>query len=83
MKQQEITNCNACHLFIKAALFLDINWDKDHDKANLKAYQSWIRKLIYSVCGIKPDILFIVRQFEWHNSDPQIDYMKIAKQVVS
>lgn len=71
-----------CNLLIKIGLFLDIDYDKNSNKADLKTYQGLVRKLKYLACSIKPNILFIVDQHRKHSSDPQVGYMQIAKQVV-
>lgn len=65
-----MTNCNACNLPKKTGLFLDIDRDGNSDKADLKAYQTLIKKLMYLVCGTRPDISFIVGQLRRHNLDP-------------
>lgn len=65
-----MTNCNPYNLSMKAESFLDIDHDGDGDEADLKAYQSLVRKLIYLACSTRPNISFIVGQLGRHNSDP-------------
>ena len=37
---------------------------------------------MYPSCGTRPDITFVVRQLSYHNSDPRIGHLGIAKQVL-
>lgn len=54
----------------------------NYDKVDLKVYQRLIRKLMYLLCGTKPDIAFTVGQLSKHNTDPRIRHMKVVKKVV-
>lgn len=82
LESEGMTNCNPCNLLMKAGLFLNTDQDGDSEEADLKAYQTLVRKLIHLACGTRPDILFIVGQLGRHNSDPRVGHMQIAKQVV-
>ena len=37
---------------------------------------------MYLTCGTRPDIAFVVGQLSCHNSDPRIDHICIAKQIL-
>ena len=76
-----MTNCNFVNIPMKVGYFIDMQKPKDYKKAEIKLYQQLIDKLIYLLCGIKPDIFFAVRQLSKHNTDPQIGYLKLAKKV--
>lgn len=55
----------------------------DHCKEiNIKAYQHIIKKLIYLLCGTRPNIAFVVSQLSRHNANPRIGYFKNTKQII-
>lgn len=60
LKSNGMTNCKPCNLPMKAGFCLNIDYNEDSDKVDLKVYQSLGRKLMYSVYGTKPDISFII-----------------------
>lgn len=70
-----MTNCNMCNFLIKARSLFHIDYNEDNKETKLKAYQSFIEKLMYLTCSIKPNILFIIGQLERHNLDPRISHM--------
>lgn len=55
---------------------------EDYEKADLCIYQRLIEKLMYLVCGTRPDIAFVVGQLSKHNADPRKGHLQAAKRVV-
>ena len=47
-------------ILIKTSLAIEMADQKNYKKANLCIYQQLKRKLMYLVCGIRPDIIFVV-----------------------
>ena len=54
-------SCNAAILLMKAGLYIEGEETIDNDQANLKTYQYLVGKLMYLVCNIRLNILFVVR----------------------
>ena len=71
-----MTSCHPTVFPIKADFILFI------EQTDLTVYQRLIGKLIYLSCGTIPNIAFVVGQLSRHNSNPQIDHLYIAKQVL-
>lgn len=55
---------------------------KNYKEVNLQTYQCLIKKLIYLVCGTRPDIAFVVEQLSRHNANLRKNHYYIAKKVV-
>lgn len=55
---------------------------EDYNETNLYTYQKLVKKLIYLLYNIKPDIVFAVKQLSRHNVDPKKEHLQVAKQVV-
>lgn len=54
----------------------------NYKKAEIKPYQQLIKKLIYLLHHIKPDIAFAIKQLDKYNSDFKISHIKVAKKIV-
>lgn len=67
---------------MKAGSAIEMNKPDDYNKADLRAYQQLIGKLMYLACGTRPDIAFAVGRLSKHNADPQKSHLRAAKRVV-
>ena len=67
---------------MKAGSTIEMNEPDDYDKADLGTYQRLIGKLMYLVCGTRPDIAFVVGRLSEYNTDPQKGHLRAAKRVV-
>lgn len=56
-----MTNYNPYNFQIKIRLFLNINYNKNSNKASLKTYQSLVENLIYFAYSTKLNISFIIK----------------------
>lgn len=65
---------------MKIELFLIFNQVKDYLLIDMIAYQCLIRVLVYPAYETKSDIVFVVGQLSYHNSDPHVGNICIAKQ---
>lgn len=54
-------NCNLGNHLIKARLFFNIGCEGDSNKTNLKAFQNFIKNLIYLIYSIRLNIIFIIK----------------------
>lgn len=54
---------------METGCFIDMQELGDYKKAEIKPYQQLIDKLIYLLCGTKPNIFFIIRQLNKYNAD--------------
>lgn len=59
-----------------------MNKADNYNKTDLKVYQHQIRKLIYFLCSIIPDIPFVVGHSSKWNVDSRIGYFRAVKQVI-
>ena len=82
LESEGISSCYPTILPVKAGSTLTLNQVDNHTPADMIAYQQLVGKLIYSACRTRPDIAFVVGQLSRHNSDPQMDHMRIAKQTL-
>lgn len=69
-------------LLIKAGSTFFLDQASNHQQADLITYQCLIGKLIYLNCKIYPNIAFVIRQLNCHNSDLRMEYLHIAKQIL-
>lgn len=51
-------------------------------KTNLKTYKQIIKKFIYLVCRIKPDILFAFKKLNKYNINSHKDYFQVIKKII-
>lgn len=58
---------------------IEINKVDNYNKANLKADQRLICKLMYLSYGIWSNIVFAIKQLSKQNFDLRIGYLKVAK----
>ena len=77
-----MTSCHPTVLPVKAGSTFFLDQASNHQQAALIVYQRRIGKLIYLSCGTRPNIVFVIGQLSRHNSDPQIRYLRIVKQVL-
>lgn len=80
--EEELINSNANIISIIAASFIKIIDPKDYKKDNLYTYQRFIGKLIYFSYGLRPDIIFVIRQLNKYNSEQRKDYLWAVKKVL-
>lgn len=82
LKKENLTDCNTINIPMKARNFIEMLKEDDYEKTNIKVYQYLIGKLMYTSCGTRPDITFVVGQFSKQNADPKVGHLKAAKQVL-
>ena len=82
LEEENLTNCNAPTIPMKAGSFIEMNEPDDYDEADSGDYQRLIRKLIYFACRTRPDIAFVVGRLSKHNADPRKGHLRAAKRVV-
>lgn len=82
LEEENLTNCNAPIILMKAGSFIKINEPDDYDKADLGDYQRLIGKLMYLAYKTRPNIAFIVGRLSKHNADPRKSHLRAAKRVV-
>lgn len=80
--EKRLTKCNANIILIKAGLSIEIFEPGNYNKTNFHIYQQLIKKLIYLVCRIKLEIVFIVRQLSMYNVDLKKKHLRVAKRIV-
>ena len=80
--KEDIINCNANFIHIKAGFSIDIREPNAYKESDLQEYQQLIRKLIYLTCSIRIDIAFNIGQFNKHNINLRKRYLQSAKRVV-
>lgn len=54
---------------MKTDLFIKMTKTNDFKNVNLVVYKQFIKKLIYLICKIKPNIAFAVCRLSKHNAD--------------
>lgn len=59
---------------MKADSSIKIIDPENYDETNLYTYQKLVRKLMYLLCGIKPDIAFVIGQLSRLNTNPRKGY---------
>lgn len=67
---------------MKVSSSIEMLEPKNYEKADLCIYQRLVRKLIYLLCGTRPDIAFVVGQLSRHNADPRNGHLQAAKREV-
>ena len=82
LEEENLTNCNAPTIPMKAGSFIEMNEPDDYDEANLGDYQRLIGKLMYLACRTRPDIAFVVGRLSKHNADPWKGHLRAAKRIV-
>ena len=82
LKEENLTNCNASTIPMKAGSFIEMNELDDYDKTDLRNYQRLIRKLIYLACRTRPNIIFIVGKLSKHNADFRKSHLQAVKRVI-
>lgn len=82
VKEEGMRDYNPVSTPMKAGNYIEMQDKKDYKKADIKAYQHLIGKLMYLFCGTRPDISFVMRQLSKRNADPRIEHLKLAKRVV-
>lgn len=82
LEEKHLIGYNPVNIPMKTSSFIEISKVSNHKKANLKAYQCLIIKLIYLLCNIKPNIVFVIGQLSKSNTNSRIGYFKVVKRVV-
>lgn len=67
--EEELTECNANVILMKASSVMEMTEPKDYEEANLRTYQRFISKLIYRAYGTRPNISFAIRQLSRYNAN--------------
>lgn len=67
--KKRLTNYNANVILMKVGSSIERTESENYEKANFYTYQRLIKKLIYLLCNTRPDISFVVGQFNRHNID--------------
>lgn len=68
---------------MKVKSFIEMLKDDNYEETDIKIYQCSIKKLIYLLCGTKPDIVFVIKKPNKWNTDPRVGYLIVAKQVLN
>lgn len=77
-----MTDYNSVNISIKVGCFIKILEYDNYEEVENKPYQQLIRKLMYLLCGMRPNIAFAIGQLSKHNSHPKIGYIKLTKKVI-
>lgn len=77
--ENNLANFNNINISMKAKSLIKMFKNNNYEKTNIKAYQRFMEKLIYLLCGIKPDISFIIRQLSKWNADLNVSHFNTAK----
>lgn len=80
--KEDIINCNANFIHIKAGSSIDIREPNAYKETDLQEYQQLIKKLIYLTYSIRLDIAFNIGQFSKHIINSRKRYLQSAKKVV-
>lgn len=67
---------------MKAGSAIDMLNSDDYNETDLYKYQRLIGKLMYLICGTRPDIIFAVDQLSKDNANPKKGHLRAAKRVV-
>lgn len=59
---KRLTDCNANVISMKADLFIKMTDLENYNEINLYMHQKFVEKLIYLLCGTRPDIVFAIGQ---------------------
>lgn len=76
LKKENLSHYTSVSILIKAKSVIEINNVNNYKMTDIKAYQQLIGKLIYLLCGTRPNIVFTVGQLSRQNSDPKVDTLK-------
>ena len=82
LESEGMISCHPTVFPVKAGSTFFLDHAGNYQQADLITYQRLIGKLMYLSCGTRPNIAFVVGQLSWHNSDPQMGHLRIAKQVL-
>lgn len=82
LEKKNLTNCKIVNILIKTKSFIKMLKNNNYKKIDIKIYYCFIRKLIYLLYSIRPNIAFVIKQLRKWNADFKIGHLKIAKQVL-
>ena len=82
LEEEGMTNCQLILISIKSGFFITLDEPGDEEKIDMQAYQVIVRKLMYLVCDIRPDISFVVECLSQNNRDLQVGHLKTVKKVL-
>ena len=82
LESKGMTSYHLTVFLVKTGPIFFLDQVSNHQQIDLIAYQHLIKKLIYLTYGTYPNIIFMVKQLSYHNSDLQIRHLCIAKQVL-
>lgn len=80
--KKRLTEYIANVILIKVGSAIKIFHPQDYDKRNLFKYQYQIDKLIILICGIKPNIIFVIKHLIKYNINPRFGYFQATRRVV-
>ena len=80
--EENLSDYNANVISMKAGSVITMYKANNYKEENLHTYQRLIGKLIYLVCGTRPDIAFAVSQASKHNADLRKCHLRAAKRVM-
>lgn len=80
LKSEGMSLCHPTVFPMKVGSSLILDQVGDYLITDMIVYQHLIRNLIYLAYGTRPDIVFVVEQLTYHNSDPRAGYICITKQ---
>lgn len=80
--QKKLINYNINVIPIKTSLAIKMTHLDNYKVVKLYKYQYLISKLIYFAYSIRPDIIFVIRQFSKYNIDPRKNYFSAIKRVI-
>lgn len=69
--EKRLIEYNTNMILMKTDSTIEMTKLKNYKKANLYIYQWLIGKLMYLVCGMKPNISFVIRQLSRYNANPR------------
>lgn len=82
LKDKNLINYNTLTILMKASSFIEINKLDNYNKTNLSDYQKLIKKFIYLVYKMRPNIAFVVEKFSKHNTNSRKDHLQAAKKII-
>lgn len=76
LKEKNLADCNFVTIPMKTRSAIELSNTKNYKKADIKADQYIIKKLIYLLFNIKSDITFVVKQLNKWNANASYSYFK-------
>lgn len=67
---------------MKIETFIKIFKNNNYEKTDIKTYQRLIKKLMYLLCNIRSNIVFIIGHLSKRNINLKVNFLKVVKQVL-